>query len=102
MEDLETERKGRPRWLTVLRTVGGVVLGVGSAVLVARLMGIRFAELGAAVRGAHLGPLLAAVGGTFVLLALQALRWWRVVRPVLPLRYREAFSAMLVASADPE
>jgi len=99
MEDLETERKARPRWLTVLRTVGGVVLGVGSAVLVARLMGIRFADLVASVRGAHLWPLLAAVGGTFVLLALQALRWWRVVRPVLPLRYREAFSAMLVASA---
>ena len=99
MEDLETERKARPRWLTVLRTVGGVVLGVGSAVLVARLMGIRFADLVASVRGAHLWPLLAAVGGTFVLLALQALRWGRVVRPVLPLRYREAFSAMLVASA---
>jgi hypothetical protein len=44
-------------------------------------------------------PLLAAVAGTFVLLALQALRWWWVVRPVLPLGYREAFSAMLVGSA---
>ena len=38
MEDLETERKARPRWLTVPRTLGSVVLGVGSAVLVARLV----------------------------------------------------------------
>ena len=99
MADPDTERKARPRWLTVLRTVGGVGLGIGSAALVARFMGIGLGDLVASVRGAHLWPLLAAVGGTFVLVALQALRWWRVVRPVLPLRYREAFSAMLVASA---
>ena len=99
MADADTERPRRPRWVSIARTVGGVALGVGSAVLVARLMGIHLRDLLGSLRSARLLPLLAAVGGTFVLLALQALRWWWVVRPVLPLRYREAFSAMLVGSA---
>src|SRR5215468_5076257 len=95
----DTERPRRPRWLSILRTVGGIALGIGSAVLVARLMGLEWAGVVGALRSARPLPLLAAVGGTFVLIALQALRWWWVVRPVLPLRYREAFSGMLVASA---
>jgi uncharacterized membrane protein YbhN (UPF0104 family) len=76
-----------------------VLLGVGSAVVVARLMGLHLSDLLGSLRSARPLPLLAAVGGTFVLLALQALRWWWVVRPVLPLRYRDAFAAMLVGSA---
>lgn len=99
MADEDTERPRRPRWISILRTSAGIVLGVGSAVLVARLMGLRWSDFLASLRSARPLPLLAAVAGTFVLLALQALRWWWVVRPVLPLRYREAFSAMLVGSA---
>jgi len=91
-------RPERPRWLSLLRTLAGIAVGVGSAVLVARLMGLHLRDLMGSLRSARLLPLLAAVGGTFVLLGLQALRWWWVVRPVLPLRYREAFSAMLVGS----
>ena len=46
---------------------------------------------------AHPGPLLFAVAGGFVLLGLQSLRWWTVMRPVLPgLRYGHAYRAMLV------
>jgi len=99
MADEDTERPRRPRWVSFLRTSGGIVLGIGSAVLVARLMGLRWSEVAVSLRNAHPLPLLAAVSGTFGLLALQALRWWWVVRPVLPLRYRDAFAAMLVASA---
>jgi len=99
MAEEDTERSPRPRWVSIVRTVGGIVLGVGSAVLVARLMGLHLRDVLSSVRAARPLPLLAAVGGTFILVGLQALRWWWVVRPVLPLRYREAFSAMLVASA---
>ena len=99
MAEEDTERPRRPLWVSILRTVGGIALGIGSVVLVARLMGLRWAGVIASLRGAHPLPLVAAVAGTFVLIGLQALRWWWVVRPVLPLRYREAFSGMLVASA---
>jgi len=99
MTEPDTERPAPPRWLTAVRTTAGVVVGVGAAVLVARLMKIHLSDLVSAMRSARPWPLLAAVGGTFVLVALQALRWWWVVRPVLPLRYRDAFSAMLVSSA---
>lgn len=92
-------RPRRPRWVSIARTAGGVALGIGSAFLVARLMGLHLRDLLGTLRSARPLPLLAAVGGTFVLLGLQALRWWWVMRPVLPLRYREAFSAMLVGSA---
>jgi len=34
-------RRERPRWITALRTLAGVLLGVGGAVLAARLMGVR-------------------------------------------------------------
>ncbi|HEY1417229.1 MAG TPA: lysylphosphatidylglycerol synthase transmembrane domain-containing protein [Myxococcaceae bacterium] len=99
MAEEDTERSPRPRWVSIVRTVGGAVLGIGSAVLVARLMGLHLRDVLSSLRAARPLPLLAAVGGTFVLVGLQAVRWWWVVRPVLPLRYREAFSAMLVASA---
>ena len=99
MADEDTERPRRPRWVSILRTVAGIALGIGSAVLVGRLMGLDWSTVITSLRSVRPLPLLAAVGGTFVLLALQALRWRWVVRPVLPLKYREAFAAMLVASA---
>src|SRR5262249_38768215 len=99
MADQDTERPRRPRWVSSLRTVGGIALGIGSAVLVGRLLGLDWSTVITSLRSVRPLPLLAAVGGTFVLLALQALRWWWVVRPVLPLKYREAVAGMLVASA---
>jgi len=92
-------RRERPHWITALRTVAGVLLGVGVAVLAARLMGVRFGDLLGTLRSVRPWPLLAAVGGTFVMVGLQSVRWWWVVRPVLPLRLREAYAPMLVGSA---
>jgi len=41
-------------------------------------------------------PLVFALFGALVLLGLQSLRWWVVMRPVLHLRYAQAFKAMMV------
>ena len=100
MADEDTERPRRPRWVSIARTAGGVVLGIGSAVLVARLMGLhlrgpRSARSAARVRC----PCSPRSAGPSSCSRSRRSRWWWVVRPVLPLRYREAFSAMLVGSA---
>jgi uncharacterized membrane protein YbhN (UPF0104 family) len=56
--------------------------------------GVSRAELAASLHDVAVLPLAAAVAGACVLLALQAARWWIFVRPVYPLRYRHALSAM--------
>jgi uncharacterized membrane protein YbhN (UPF0104 family) len=77
------------------------LLGAGAGLLVAGLAaaylhisGDRFVD---DVLKAHPGPLLFAVVGGFVLLGFQSLRWWTVMRPVLPgLKFGHAYRAMLV------
>jgi uncharacterized membrane protein YbhN (UPF0104 family) len=76
-------------------------LGAGAGLLVAALAFVylhisrqRFID---EVLTAHPGPIAFAVAGGFVLLGFQSLRWWTVMRPVLPgLRYGHAYRAMLV------
>jgi uncharacterized membrane protein YbhN (UPF0104 family) len=51
------------------------------------------------VLSAHPGPLLFAVVGGFVLMAFQALRWWTVMRSVLPgLRFGHAYRSTTSAT----
>lgn len=77
------------------------LLGAGAGLLVAALAFIylhisreRFID---DVLTAHPGPIAFAVVGGFVLLGFQSLRWWTVMRPVLPgLSYGHAYRAMLV------
>jgi glycosyltransferase 2 family protein len=79
-----------------LRTVAGLLAGIFAAAAVVVYLGISQRELVASLHGVAEQPLfLAAVGG-LVLMALQALRWWVVMRPVLDLRYGQAFRAMMV------
>jgi uncharacterized membrane protein YbhN (UPF0104 family) len=94
LTDVTTETG--PRHL-VLRAL----LGAGAGLLVAVLAFVylhisrdRFID---EVLTAHPAPIVFAVVGGFVLLGLQSLRWWTVMRPVLPgLRYAHAYKAMLV------
>jgi len=79
-----------------LRTVAGLLAGIFAAAAVVVYLGINQRALIASLHGVGEEPLfLAAVGG-LVLMALQALRWWVVMRPVLDLRYGQAFRAMMV------
>jgi uncharacterized membrane protein YbhN (UPF0104 family) len=79
-----------------LRAVLGLCFGGAAATAVALYLGISRRDLFAELHGIDPWPLVLAALGSFVLLALQSLRWWIVVRPVLPLSYAQAFKAMVV------
>jgi uncharacterized membrane protein YbhN (UPF0104 family) len=59
-------------------------------------LGISQRELLASLHGVAEQPLLMAAAGGLVLMALQALRWWVVMRPLLELSYGQACRAMMV------
>jgi uncharacterized membrane protein YbhN (UPF0104 family) len=74
----------------------GLCAGIAAASGVALYLGISRRDLLAEMHGIAPEPLvLAAIGGA-ILLALQSLRWWIVMRPVLPLSYVQACKAMVV------
>jgi len=79
-----------------MRTVLGLGAGILAAAAVVVYLGISQRELVASLHGVAEEPLLIAAFGGLVLMALQALRWWVVMRPVLALQYGQAFRAMMV------
>jgi uncharacterized membrane protein YbhN (UPF0104 family) len=79
-----------------LRTGLGLLAGLIAAGSVVSWLGISQKQLIASLHGVGQEPLLLAAGGALVLLALQSLRWWMVMRPVLSLSYGQAYRAMMV------
>lgn len=79
-----------------LRTGLGLLAGLLAAGGVVTYLGISQKELLASLHGVGQQPLLLAAGGALVLMALQSLRWWIVMRPVLNLSYGQAYRAMMV------
>jgi uncharacterized membrane protein YbhN (UPF0104 family) len=83
--------RARRAWLP---TIAGLGAGLAAASAVAWYLGISRRALWDGLRTVHRGPLYAACAGAIVLLALQSLRWWFVMRPVVGLRWSAAFQAM--------
>ena len=81
---------------TWIRSAFGVALGIVAASAVALYFGISRGDVVASLRDARPQPLLFALFGAVVLLGLQTLRWWIVMRPVLSLGYARSFKAMMV------
>jgi uncharacterized membrane protein YbhN (UPF0104 family) len=79
-----------------LRTAAGLIAGLCAAAAVVLYLGISQRELVASLHGVAEQPLFIAAVGGLVLMALQALRWWVVMRPVLALDYGQALRAMMV------
>ena len=79
-----------------LRTVAGLFAGLVAAAAIVLYLGISQRELVASLHGIADEPLFLAALGGLVLMALQALRWWVVMRPVLELDYGQAFRALMV------
>jgi uncharacterized membrane protein YbhN (UPF0104 family) len=80
-------------WVPLALTAGAAVVAI--EVLV-RLQALDWGRLATAFRAVGLTPLLVGVLGGFGVVALQALRWWVVTRPVLRVRYGQAYGALLV------
>lgn len=79
-----------------LRAAFGLCAGLAAATGVVFYLGISEKSVVANLHGLNLEPLLLAALGGLVLMALQSLRWWIVMRPLLSLRYGQACRAMMV------
>jgi uncharacterized membrane protein YbhN (UPF0104 family) len=83
-------------WGIWIRSVLGLLLGIAAAGIVVLYFGISQGDVVAVLRDTRPQPLLFALLGALVLLGLQSLRWWFVMRPVLHLGYAQALKAMMV------
>jgi hypothetical protein len=80
----------------VLRSLAGLGAGLLVAVAAGFWFDIRPAEVARQI--AHVSPWAVAlcIASSFCVLALQSLRWHRVMAPLLGLRYRDAYKAQIV------
>jgi len=93
----EPEPKGTPpRWRLLVRSLAGLLLGLGVAAAVVWKLGVDLRAAAHHVADAPLWVVAASVASGFVLFALQSLRWHAVMRPLLGLRYSEAYRAQVV------
>jgi uncharacterized membrane protein YbhN (UPF0104 family) len=88
-----SERRPPRIWL---RAALGLAVGLCAAAGVVAYLGISEKQLVANLHGVRPWPLAFAAAGAVALLALQSLRWWIVMRPVLSLGYPQAFRALSV------
>ena len=79
-----------------IRTLLGLVAGLLAAGAVVFYLRISQQDLVASLHDVVTLPLLWAAAGGLVLMALQALRWWVVMRPLLNLSYGQSYRAMMV------
>ena len=78
--------------------MAGLTAGVAAMVVVARLLGIHPAEVARNMSAASPAMVLGCVASAFVVFGLQSLRWHSVMRPVLGLRYAQAYRAQVVGT----
>lgn len=79
-----------------LRAALGLCAGLIVALALKLYLGVSNHDVVERLASASPMPLVFACAGGLVLLALQSLRWWIVMRPLLSLSYGQAFKAMAV------
>lgn len=82
-----------------VRALMGLCAGLAAAAAVGFYLGISQRQLIRTIHDVAVEPLLVAAAGGLLLMALQALRWWVVMRPLLTLTYGQAWRAMMVGFA---
>ena len=93
MSDAAGERRSLG---AVVRFGLGLPVGLAIAVGVGYLVGARPADVARYAAGVSPWLILGCVASSFMVLALQSLRWHSVMRPLLGLRYGQAYRAQLV------
>jgi uncharacterized membrane protein YbhN (UPF0104 family) len=73
-----------------------MAMGIAVACIAGYFLGIEPDEVLSGVRGVSPWAVAACVASSFVVLALQSLRWHMVMGPLLDLRYSQAFRAQIV------
>ncbi len=76
----------------------GLVAGLTIAVVAGYLLGVKPRVFFAHVGSLSPWALLLCVASSYVILGLQSLRWYAVMRPVLGLRYPQAYRAQIVGT----
>jgi uncharacterized membrane protein YbhN (UPF0104 family) len=82
----------------VLRGLGGLVAGCGVMVLAGRWLGVRPRDVARQLGAVSPSMVIGCVASAFVVFGLQALRWHSVMRPMLGLRYGQAYRAQVVGT----
>ena len=85
----------RARWL---RASLGLLAGLSVALIASYFLGVKPREFLHHVRSVSPWALVLCVGSAYVILGLQALRWYAVMRPVIGLSYSQAYRAQIVGT----
>lgn len=85
-----------PKRSTFGRSIGGLLAGLVFAGVVGWWLGVKPAEVYRHLSGVSAWAVVLCVASSFVVLALQALRWHLVMSPLLGLRYGQAYRAQVV------
>src|SRR4051812_33836880 len=91
----ETKPRLSPARL-VVRTVLGVLAGLGVAAFAAYQLDVKLDDVAHHVGSASPWAIALAVASGFVVIGLQTLRWHLVMKPLLGLRYLQAYRAQVV------
>lgn len=93
----EGRNEGR-RWSAakVARSILGTLAGLLLATVAGWWLGVKPGEVMQSISGVSPWAVVFCAASSFVVLALQALRWQLVMRPLLGLRYIEAYRAQVV------
>jgi uncharacterized protein (TIRG00374 family) len=82
----------------VARAIAGLALGLAAMVVASRLLGIHPADVARELTAVSPVMIVGCAASCFVMFALQSLRWHLLMRPVLGLRYGQAYRAQVVGT----
>ena len=94
-----TEKSASPsRVRGALRVVLGLCVGLGVIAIAAKILHVKPAELMQNLAGVPLWGVGLCAASAYVVFAVQSLRWWSVMHPLLGLRYGQAYRAQVVGA----